>query len=234
MCRCTTLTHLSSDLICGKSNLVSVSCERAAPALNCKGSSSARHNRDAWKVTRLRRASDASRIPGAAAVGDRPTTLRFERYRISLSALPSFSSSAPGGNSYVDERQESRAFVHSRLEPRETRANEAEKRDFRVLVYVYDNAAAFPIVIVVSENNKNKTRAGKDRRAWRRGEGGQAEFSKFARNVTFWPCFEEARERARAIWPRWIRESTKLSESGRRGKKGPKRKVRERKSDVLA
>lgn len=79
-----------------------------------------------------------------------------------------------------------------------------------------------------SENNKNKTRAGKDRRAWRRGEGGQAEFSKFARNVTFWPYFEEARERARAIWPRWIRESTKLSESGRRGKKGPKRKVRER------
>lgn len=83
-----------------------------------------------------------------AAVGDRPTTLRFERYRISLSALPSFSS-APGGNSYVDERQESRAFVHSRLEPRETRANEAEKRDFRVLVYVYDDAAAFPIVVVV-------------------------------------------------------------------------------------
>lgn len=43
---------------------MSVSCERAAPALSRKGSSSARHNRDASKVTRLRRASDASRIPG--------------------------------------------------------------------------------------------------------------------------------------------------------------------------
>lgn len=44
------------------------------------------------------------------------------------------------------------------------------------------------------------------------------EFSKFAKYVTFWPYFEEARESARVA--RQIRESTKLSECGGRAAEG--------------
>jgi hypothetical protein len=77
------------------------------------------------------------------------------------------------------------------------------------------------------ENNKNKTETADEKK----GKGGHGmEFSKFTRNVTFWPYFEEARESARVA--RQIRESTKLSGCGGRAAEGAREKKRDRERNI--
>lgn len=86
------------------------------------------------------------------------------------------------------------------------------------------------------ENNKNRTRTrkagvggggAKGVEEERKGERRGRIFEVREERVTFWPYFEEARERARAVWPRRIRESTKLSECRRGGREKGAESTRE-------